>query len=89
MSSQNSQFSEQSLDSQGHIHYERSVAGLIEERIGDRWEQMDFINTLIARINRENSNPMEDYFIGRLANVLKQVAAREAEKAEAAKKASS
>ncbi|AXH75878.1 MAG: hypothetical protein [Cressdnaviricota sp.] len=83
MSSQNSydsRFSQDSLDSKGDILYSRSVAGLIEEEIGDHWTQKNFIDDLIARINRENSNPMELYFFRRLANLLKQVAARETEK---------
>lgn len=83
MSSQNSNFSEGSLNDEGKIHYCRTVDGLFDETFGYHSEQQGFLDELQRRIDREDSNPFEVYFIARLAKMLKQAAARERAKEKA------
>lgn len=80
-------FSQDSLDSNDCILYERSVEGFIDGEIGDYWEQKNFCDCLWEKIVREDTDPKQVYFLRRLAKIFEK--SREVYVSRQAKKASS
>lgn len=72
MSSQNQNplFSQDSLDSDGLILYDRSVEGFLTEEIGDYYDQKNFCDLLWEKLVREDTDPSHVYFIRRLAKIF-------------------